>query len=278
MVKSTGRKISQISFSGDDLHKRVGFVPFLNQSAFSDPLLAKTFQQRLSEQFAEICSNQRQAGESGTLATLPMLENGLADNLALAAEGRLLGLNAVVTGAVISVGALERSEGWFWFKGPQAYAQVRVATDVYDTLTGAKLLYESISTEIEIDEDQYEAIKAGKVNNEPAVETAMMELAERSAEQICESLSQIPWVGYVIAAKGSNVTLAAGADAGLESGQIFDVFHSQQVYTGNSGQAFFVPDLAAGQIRITTVSPDRAEAESISGEPPVVGDAVRLVD
>lgn len=278
MVKNTGRKISQISFSGNDLNKRVGFVPFANQSAFPDPLLAKTFQQRLSEQLAEICPDQRQAGESGTLATLPMLDNGLADNLALAAEGRLLGLNAVVTGAIISIGALERSEGWFWFKGPQAYVQLQVATDVYDTLTGAKLLYESMSAEVEIDEDQYESITAGQVKNAPAVEAAMMDLAERAAEQVCESLSQLRWVGYVIAANGTDVTLAAGTDSGLENGQVFDVFRSQRVYRGNSGQSFFIPDLAAGQIRITTVSPDRAEGISISGQPPVVGDAVRLVD
>ena len=278
-IKNTGRKIGQLSFSGDGLHKRVGFVTFANLTGFTDPPVAKIFQQQLSGQLAEICPNQRQAGEAGPLDTVPVLENGLVDNLALAAAGRLLGLNAVVTGAVISIGALERIEGWFWFKGPQAYVQVQVATDVYDTLTGAKLLYESMSAEVEIDEDQYAAIRAGEVQNGSAIETAVMELAESAAEQICENLSQVRWVGYVTAAEGSsNITLAAGTDAGIESGQIFDVFHSEQIYTGNGGQAFFVPDLAAGQIRITAVSQDRSEAVSISGESPVVGDAIKLRD
>ena len=284
-VKNTGRKLGQMTWAGNDLHKKIGFVRFVNQTPFPGRAFAKTFQQNLSGQFTEICTNLKQVGGNNMLNTLPVLDNGRVDNLTLASAGRQLGLNALVDGAVISVGAFQRSEGWFWFKSTHYYVQAQVAVDVYDIQTGAKLLYESLSREIEIDDYQQDAFQGGSINNAGAVETnmgavetALSELAEIAAEKICDRLAQVPWVGYVTAVTDSGVVLSAGGDIGLEDGQIFDILPTDRVYEGKDGQEYLVPGIPSGQIRIATVSPDRAEAVLVSGKMPVVGDAVRLAD
>ena len=277
-VKNTGRQIRQMAWSDDAPYKRIGIVPFVNQTRFPQLPLAKTFQQKTAQMMAETCPDLKQAADEAIPDTLPMMENGLVDNLALAVTGRTQGLNAVVAGSVISLGAFARSEGWFWFKNPHYYLQAQVAIDVYDTLTGAKLLYESLSEEVEIDEFQHDAVRAGKIQDVTELEKAMGLLAERAADKICESLGQVPWAGYVIAAGESGLTLSAGADAGLEVGMVFEAFPCQRVYRGNSGQEFLVPGLVQGRIEISAVQAESAEAVLISGTPPAVGDAVRIED
>lgn len=277
-VKNTGRQIRQMTWADDAPYKRIGIIPFVNQTPFPQLPLAGAFQQKTTLLLTEHCPDLKQAGAKAVPDTLPMMENGLPDNLALAVTGRTQGLNAVLAGSVISLSAFARSEGWFWFKSPHYYLQAQVAIDVYDTLTGAKLLYESLSEEVEIDEYQHDAVRAGKIQDSTEMEEAIGLLAERAADKICESMAQVPWIGYVTEADASGLTLSAGADAGLEADMVFEVFPCQRIYRGNSDQEFFVPGLVQGRIRITAVHADHSEAVLDSGTPPAAGDAVRLED
>ncbi|MEJ2657873.1 MAG: FlgT C-terminal domain-containing protein [Desulfobacterales bacterium] len=57
----------------------------------------------------------------------------------------------------------------------------------------------------------------------------------------------------------------SGERSGLNSGDLFDVYDSNGIFEGAGGQRFFVPGLKTGEIKVTTVYPDAAEAILVSG-------------
>jgi hypothetical protein len=278
-IKNTGKSISGIGGGGGDgPNKQIGFLPFENRSALKGQPYAETFQSRLKTILGEACPDLRLTDAVGKLSRLPRLDNGMVDNLALAAAGRRSGLNAVAAGALISITDTDRTEGWFWFKNPHHYVQVQIAVDVYDTQTGAKLLYESITGEMEIEEYDYDATTAGDGEDTTFINSVLDDLAEQTAEKICDAFAALPWVGFVVEAGESAFKISSGSLAGLVEGQVLDVFTAGKVFATASGQEYLVPGPKIGALRIQAVRPEQADAVSLSGKPPVVGDTVRIVD
>jgi hypothetical protein len=47
---------------------------------------------------------------------------------------------------------------------------------------------------------------------------------------------------------------------------VFEVFDSSEIFDGSAGQRFFIPGLKIGEIKVTAVFADRAEAIKVSGD------------
>ena len=62
---------------------------------------------------------------------------------------------------------------------------------------------------------------------------------------------------------------------GLKPGDILDVYYSGKTIEGAEGRLFFIPGLKTGEIKITTVHPDRAEAVLFSGNAIQAGSSVK---
>jgi len=65
---------------------------------------------------------------------------------------------------------------------------------------------------------------------------------------------------------------------GIKSGNIFEVYDSNGVFKGAKGQKFFIPGLKTGEIKITAVYPDSAEAVRFSGQNIQPGSSIGLKD
>ncbi|MBT8365273.1 MAG: hypothetical protein KJP23_11260, partial [Deltaproteobacteria bacterium] len=196
---------------------------------------------------------------------VPRTRSGWINNLDLAKTGRQLGLNAIVTGALITITPNKRKEGIWWLKDTHYFVQVRIATEVYDTETGAKLLDESFVHEIEVDEMDLESIHADSEMNALIVDEAFGTIADNMGEKICNAIVFQPWKGFIASIDSDKIFLNFGENVGLKIGDLFEVFDSSSIFEGLEGHRFFKPGLKTGEIKITAVYPGTAEAILVSG-------------
>jgi hypothetical protein len=268
--KSTKRMVRDFRAPDSDLKKRVGILLFENKTTLVNKDVEQKFIKDLSEIIASSCPNilLEKPGDPDypdDLTRVPRTESGRIDNLALAKTGRQLGLNAIVTGALITITPNKRKQGLWWMKDTHYFVQVRIATEVYDTETGAKLLDESFVHEVEVDEMDLESVQADSEMNSLIVNEAFGAIADKMGEKICDAIVSQPWKGFIASVDSNKIFLNFGENIGLKIGDLFDVFDSSIIFEGLEGHRFFKPGVKTGEIKITAVYPDTAEAILVSG-------------
>ena len=204
-----------------------------------------------------------------------MLPSGRVDNFALAIIGRGLGLNAVVTGSLDDIGLLDELRGMVW-KDTHHLIQILVSVEVYGTETGAKILDQSFSRKVEIEELDYELMQSEGKMMLPDLNETLSDLINEMGETICWAVEDEHWSGFIIAVDGDKIILSAGSRAGLEPGDDFEVFDTSRIIKGLNGQRFFYHGQKTGEIRIVEVEPNKAKAVIVSDEGIKTGNSVRV--
>jgi hypothetical protein len=275
--------IRNISGPDDSLTKKVGLALFESKISMARQANEENFVNYLTKGIKEECSDVLlvQPGDAeypDYLFELPQKASGQIDNFQLAKAGRNLGLNAIVTGALISISSNQKEKGLLWFKDNHEYVQVQVAIAVYDTETGAKILDESFIHEVEVEELDFE--ESGKNNeiNEMIFKEAFEQIASSMGEAVCDTIKSQPWRGFLTAVNDNEIIISSGERAGLKQGDILEVYDISNIFQGAQGQRFIVPGLKTGEVEITAVSADKAEAVVVSGDPIKPGSSVRLKD
>ena len=146
---------------------------------------------------------------------------------------------------------------------------------MYASETGAKLLSEAYTREIEISASEFEALRQGSVENSPVVMEVLEELAENIAEDVCEQLDDTAWIGFVTRVDGGTVTLSSGADVGLKPGIRLALYNSDRTFRTPGGH-YFVPGTQTGEVEITTVQPHTAKASLLPDSKAGPGYVVRV--
>ena len=268
--RSTKRLVRDIKAPDSDLKKKVGILLFENKTTLVNKNVGKKFIRDLSETIASFCPDIlfEKPGDSGypdALTRVPRTRFGYIDNLALAKAGRQLGLNAIVTGALIAVVPKKRKKGIWWLKDTHYFVQIRIATEVYDTETAAKLLDESFVNEVEVNEMDLESINSSGEMNASITDVAFKAIADKMGEKICNAIVFQPWKGFIASIDSDKIFLNFGENIGLKIGDLFDVFDNSSIFEGLEGHRFFKPGHKTGEIKITAVYPDTAEAILVSG-------------
>ena len=270
LEKSTKRMVRDFKAPDSDLKKRVGILLFENKTDLANKDVEKKFIRDLSETIASSCPNilLEKPGDPGypvDLTRVPRARSGWIDNMELAKTGRQLGLNAIVTGALITVTPNKKKQGVLWLKDTHYYVQVRIAAEVFDTETGAKLLDESFVNEIEVDEVDLESIHADQRMNAIIANEAFEAIADEMGEKICNAIVFQPWKGFIASIDSKKVYLNFGKNIDLKIGDLFEVFDSSSIFEGLEGHRFFKPGFKTGEIKITAVYADTSEAILVSG-------------
>ena len=283
MERKTKRMVRDLRAPGSDLKKRIAITLFENKTAFADTQMQQSFLIELTEKIMSSCPDVllEKPGDSGYpdfLVKLPRKASGRIDNYDLAKSGRRFGLNAMVTGALNDVRIDKRKKGIWWFKDIHHYVQVQIVAEVYDTETGAKLLDESFMREIEIDESDLESTSANAEIKAYIKDDIFKHIAVDTGEKICNAVVLDPWTGYITSTVGDKIILSSGERVGIKPGDIFEVYNSTDTFQGVEGHRFFIPGLKTGEIKITAVYPDTAEAVRISGQDIRAGFTVRPED
>lgn len=277
MKKTTKRIIRDYNAPDGDLKKRVGIAFFENKTSFVGKGLEENVIRDLVETMKDSCRDILVLGPDDSdypdyLLKLPRQASGLIDNFNLAKTGRELGLNAVVSAAIIEITNHKETRGILWFKDIHNFVHVQVVTEVYDTQTGAKLLDKSFTHKIK-DEDilygygsYYDTTnRAGEISTH-IINDALKSIAADMGEQICEALVLQPWKGYITSTFAEKVVISSGEKVGIAPGDIFDVYDCNGVVRGTEKHRFFIPGLKTGEIKITAVYPEHAEGVLSSGQ------------
>ncbi len=275
-------KLSLPEFSNTGMIKKVALSLFDNRTPLRFEEVEESFLLPLNNQVRDRCSDivlytPYDAGfPEALIETTLVTAKGDIDNMTVAKTGRMLGLNAVITGHLGNISGFEREKGIWFFKKNQHYQRVMIYVAMYDIETGAKLLSEAYSKELEISDTEFKALATGTVENSPVVMEAFTELAESIADNVCEILDDTPWVGFVTQVDDRVVTLSSGADTGLQPGRKLELYSSDKTLSIPNGNQFFLPGTKSGEIEITEVYPDSARARLLPGSTASPGYAVRF--
>ncbi len=286
--EATKEYVDSFSAPGSHLKQKVAIVMFKNKTLLKKTGLEDQFMAYLLKSIQDECSEilLLKPGDTGypeVLNKLPQKPSGDMDNLYLAATGRKLGLNAVIVGVVTGVSEDQEKHGMLWFKSVRPYVRVQIATAIYDSETGAKLLDESFNHRVEVEEAEIDLFEETEFKladlDSKTLDTALTEafdeIAENMGEAICEALEDHPWRGFVASVSDDKIIISSGRTIGLKPGDILDVYRTDEIYQGAQDQQFFIPGPKSGEVKITIVDMDLSVAEVVSGQDIKAGSSVR---
>ncbi len=280
LERATTRINRDMRASDGSLIRKVGLALFENQTFLAEQGIEDRFLSDLVLALEASCSNillvkPTDPDYPDYFADIPRKESGLPDNFDLARTGRQLGYNAIVSGAIKDISKNKKEHGILWFKGTQSVVQVQVDVEVYDTETGAKLLDEAFTDEIEVEEFGQESDNATYKIDPFVINEAFEHITTDMGEKICEAILAEPWKGYIASITTEKVIISSGKRSGLEPGDEFEVYHNRGVVQGAEEHRFIIPGLKVGEIKITRVSTDTAEAVCILGQDLREGSLIR---
>ena len=280
-LKSATRDLNVIERRPDrHLKKKVTMAVFTDLTPFQEAGFNTTYHKVLTELLKEKCAGNtifedRTPDAPLSITELPRNESGLVDNLAVAEAGRRLGANVLLIGAVFDISGKQERRGLWWFRGSRSYIQIQLVVEAYEMETGAKIMDESVAGEIRVDEYDVEQVKNAQLTPNPALQETLVNLAKRVGKKVCKELSKLPWRAFVTSV-GEEIRISAGQKAGVKPGARFDIYENTRIMESQAGQQFFVPGLHVGRIEIVSVDSNSASGKLISGEPPSIGNSVRV--
>jgi hypothetical protein len=281
--KSTKKMVRNFRAPDGDLKKMIALTPFENKTSFKDVGMDKRIVENLARTITASCSNillitPGDPGYPDELSKPPREILGQIDNFDLAKIGRRLGLNGIITGSIVNISPDNKKKGIWWFKNTHYYVQVQIATQLYDTETAAKLLDESFVHEVEVDETDLESIQTESGILASVISEAVKNIADKMGEKICNTVVYQPWKGFITSVNADRIIINSGGKVGLKTGDLFNVFDSSGIFKGAGGQQFFIPGPKIGEIKVTAVNPDTAEAMLVSGHDIRAGYTIRAKD
>jgi hypothetical protein len=241
-----------------------------NHTAFDLPVFDDSFYQHLVDAINKRCNRCvfTKPGDNDYpdfLTTLPKTSSHEIDHMSLCSSARKAGLNAVLIVSVSEIFPEKESRGMMWFKDVQHVINIHMLVSVFDTTTGSKIYNESFNKKVDIDETKFNEILSKKTIDSSTLMQPVEKIIAQMDEPVSDSLNAIPWKGSIVSVTQNSITLSSGKDAGLEPGNILDVFDVKPI-EGFQGQTFYMPGDKTGEIQIKNVYPNGSEAVLISGK------------
>jgi hypothetical protein len=263
------KKITNDIRSGDKaLKKKIAFVPIVNKTGYGGKEFEKSATAQLKTCLKSVCEDFviiDSPTARNLLEQIPRLPSGQLNNLALIKLGRTLGLNAVVEKSLSEIECLSDKRGIWGFRNSRTLLELHVRVKAHDIETGAILVDEAVSDEVEVSERDWQDVKDRNGYHKEIGDRLLAKAADRICGRLCESLDSEPWKGYVISVSGNTFSLAAGKDVGLAIGDVLEVFGTSEAIEGQGGQFYLLSGPKIGELRITRVYRNRAEATAIHG-------------
>lgn len=280
-LKNTTRTITRkFRLSDEDLKRKVGIINFENNSLRETTDFQNIFHKGLPDYMNENCEGILvDDPATGSLLTLvkepPKLKSGHLDNYSLALIGRQIGLNAIVTGSLEDIRVIDELQGVLWTKDTHHFVEVNIRVEVNDVRTATKLLDQTFVREIEIEDLDYQMIQQSDRIQLPVLNETLSKLLADIGSEICHTVKDQPWTGFITKAEEDRFTISSGSEIGLKVGDVLEVYDSSRIIKGVGGQRFFTPGLQIGEIEIVNIIQNTSEAHLISGKDIMKGSMVR---
>lgn len=208
------------------------------------------------------------------LAELDETSSGAVDAVSLSEKGRQVGYQGLIVAAVNDIRPVAKKTGMFWLRKTRHFIQYTVTVDLYDPYTAAKVVSEVMEGTIKISEEDYENIKAGTAVSIDGLNETVEDVAQDHGDRIGEALADHQWKSAVAKIQEGQIMIPTGQGAGLKKGDRLAVFEGRRLLENKQGGIFTAPGVQIGELQITAVDGQMAEAKALNAENIQKGDIV----
>lgn len=242
--------------------RRIGVVDFENKSGFgarigtaaSDILvteLAKTgrFVVVERDKLNRIMEEQK------------LQASGAIDARTAVQVGKILGLNAIVTGAVSQAGVKTEGSDYLLVRSKRQTAEIVVDIRVVDAETGQVLYADTGEGVAKVGKGSFLGLGARGGYDETLEGKALRAAIVKFTDNIISQVSRKPWSCRIAAVKSDKVYLNAGSTMGVEDGLKLDCFHlGKEITDPTTGLALGSEEEPLGTVKIVGALGDTGEA------------------
>lgn len=270
-----------IKITGERVKRRIAIVPFQNRTPWDENQSHTLFMAELIQILEKKCPHlilvRPGDPEYPELITrFFSSEFGAIDNIGLAKLCQETGLNGVLTGQLTHIRSEEVKKGIIGFRKPFRVARIQLDTALYHAGTGAKLMDESYSFDVEMIAQESETSGRKWVIHEAGFGEPLSDCAKSAANAVCEKSAVEPWESVVLSIQDDKAIIPFGQSIGLRVGDKLEVFGPGNTVGAQGGYRYIIPGLKTGEMKITAVFPRNVEAAAENNTTFKVGSIVRF--
>ncbi len=271
VIGKMGRHTVQAAreITGGGWHRKVGVTPLENRSLLPDGPVDRLFQAPFMERLASACPGADFIGEkdkaAAALRHITYDPDGNIPHGTLLALARDHGMQQILQVRAGHMEAEERETGFLLFRDIEYIGRVRISLTLWDTLTGVKLLAETMHREAEIDGMEFDAVNARDPRHLMEIPEMLASLAEEAADRVCGAVHDRDWELVVVSADGKTGVIPAGGNAGIGEGDRMRFYEPGEAVTGRGGRLFLLPGEEIGRGRVIKAGEERSQVR-LEGE------------
>jgi curli biogenesis system outer membrane secretion channel CsgG len=207
-------------------------------------------------------------------------ESGAIDPATAAKVGRILGLNAIVTGSISQFGVKSEGKDFIVSQSKQQIVECTVDIRVVDAETGQVLLADSGKGIARKASGKFLGMGNQSKYDETLEGEALRAALVKFVDNIISQVNKRPWSCRVAAVEDGSVYLNAGLESGLQVGQKLNVFsQGREIKDPTTGLVLGSTEKLIGTLKVASMFGDNgAIANVISGSLPQPGALCRLAD
>lgn len=262
--------------------KRVAVIKFQDKSAYGRGRLGGAVQDIMMTELSksglfilvsrgtdmDLVLDEQDLGKSGTIKA------GTG-----AQSGQVLGLNAIVTGAISQFGVKQKSATYLVGASKTQTAEATVDVRVIDATTGQVIYAESGNGVYEESSTQVLGMGGTKGYDETMEGKALRAAISKFIDNLIQRVDSIEWSGKVAAVDGDEITVNAGRKTGVAIGSRMRVYgEGREVIDPDTKVSLGrKPGKQKGEIEVSDFfGEDAAVCRKVSGSGFAVNDIVRL--
>ena len=207
-------------------------------------------------------------------------QSGAIDPNTAAKVGKILGLNALVTGSISQFGVKKEGKDFIVSQSKQQIVECTVDIRVVDTETGQVLLADSGKGVVRKASGKFLGMGNQSKYDETLEGEALRAAIVKFTDNIISQVNRKPWSCRVAAVKDGRIYLNAGLEAGVQVGQKLKVFSQGAAITDpDTGILLGYEERELGTLKIASYFGDNgAIADVVSGNVPQPKALCRLVE
>lgn len=265
--------------------RRIGVVDFENKTAYG---------QRLGEATSDILitelakTNRFVVVERSKLNKIldeqKLQASGAIDPRTVVQVGKVLGLNAIVTGSVTEFGVKTEGSEYLLVQSKRQTAEASVDIRLVDAETGQVLYADSGKGEARSGKGSVLGLGTRGGYDETLEGKALRAAIVQFTDNIVKQVSKKPWSCRVAAVKGDLVYLNAGTSMGVESGMELKCYHlGKAIMDPTTGLSLGNEEVEVGTVEVTGALGDTGEGSTAkitrrTGPAPEPKDICRMAD
>jgi len=207
-------------------------------------------------------------------------QSGAIDPNTAAKMGKILGLNAIITGSVSQFGVKKEGKDFIVSQSKQQIVECTVDIRVVDAETGQILLADSGKGVVRKASGKFLGMGNQSKYDETLEGEALRAAIVKFTDNIISQVNKKPWSCRVAAVRDGKVYLNAGLEAGLEVGQKLKVFsQGAEILDPTTGLVLGQEEEELGTLKVASHFGDNgAIANVVSGATPAPKALCRLAE